>query len=54
MENLTYLEAIQLLNRLEKGVLPVVVRSANLKSRYDDSKYLDATLRIGFLLPAKR
>ena len=54
VENLTYLEAIRLLNRMEDGPLPLVVRSVNLKSRYDDSKYLDATLRIGFLLPLKR
>ena len=54
VENLTYLEAVQLLSRMENGPLPVVVRSVNLKSRYDDSKYLDATFRIGFLSPAKR
>jgi hypothetical protein len=54
IENLTYLEAVRLTNRLENGALPVVVRSAQLKSRYDDSKYLDATFRIGFLLPSNR
>lgn len=53
-QNLTYLEAVRLLRHLEKGGLPVVVRSANLKSRYDDSKYVDATLRVGFLTPVKR
>ena len=54
IENLTYLEAVRITNRLENGTLPVVVRSAQLKSRYDDSKYLDATFRIGFLLPLNR
>ncbi len=54
IENLTYLEAVRITTRLENGTLPVVVRSAQLKSRYDDSKYLDATLRIGFLLPLNR
>jgi hypothetical protein len=54
VENLTYLEAVQLISRMENGPLPVVVRSVNLKSRYDDIKYLDATMRIGFLSPAKR
>jgi len=54
VENLTYLEAIRLLSRMEGGALPLVVRSVNLKSRYDDNKYLDATLRIGFLLPMKK
>lgn len=51
VENITYLEAARLLTRLENGQLPVVVRSANLKTRYDDSRYLDATLRIGLLRP---
>lgn len=54
IENLTYLEAVKLTHRLENGTLPVVIRSAQLKSRYDDSKYLDATFRIGFLLPLNR
>ncbi len=49
VDNITYLEALRLLSRLETGPLPVVVRTAQLKSRYDDSRYLDATLRIGFL-----
>ncbi len=54
IENLTYLEAVRLVTRLENGPVPVVIRSAQLKSRYDDSKYLDATFRIGFLLPVTR
>lgn len=54
VENLTYLEAARLVTRLETGPLPVAIRSAQLKSRYDDNKYLDATLRIGFLLPLSR
>ena len=54
IENLTYLEALRLVTRLENGPLPVVIRSAQLKSRYDDSKYLDTTFRIGFLHPLSR
>jgi hypothetical protein len=55
IENLTYLEAVRLVNRLENGTaLPLVIRSAQLKSRYDDSKYLDASFRIGFFLPLNR
>ncbi len=54
IENLTYLEAIRLVTRLENGPLPVAVRSAQLKSRYDDNRYLDATFRIGFLQPKGR
>jgi len=54
IENLTYLEAMRLVTRLENGPLPVTIRSALLKSRYDDNKYLDATFRIGFLAPKGR
>ncbi len=49
VDNITYLEALRLLSRLETGPLPVVVRTAQLKSRYDDSRYLDATIRLGYL-----
>ncbi len=51
MENLTYLEAVKTLQRLSAGSLPVVIRSASLKSRYDDARYLDVALRVGFLTP---
>ena len=51
IENLTYLEAVNTLQRLSAGTLPVAVRSASLKSRYDDARYLDVTLRVGFLTP---
>ena len=51
IENLTYLEAVKTLQRLSAGSLPVVIRSASLKSRYDDARYLDVTLRVGYLTP---
>lgn len=51
IENLTYLEAVNTLQRLSAGSLPVAIRSASLKSRYDDPRYLDVTLRVGFLTP---
>ena len=51
IENLTYLEAVKTLQRLSAGTLPVAIRSASLKSRYDDPRYLDVTLRVGFLTP---
>jgi type II secretory pathway component PulM len=51
IENLTYLEAVKTLQRLSAGSLPVAIRSASLKSRYDDPRYLDVTLRVGFLTP---
>jgi len=49
MENLTYLEAVKTLQRLSGPAVPLVVRSAQLKSRYDNPKYLDVTLRVGYL-----
>lgn len=51
IENLTYLEAARIAAKLENGPLPVVIRSSQIKSRYDDSRYADATFRIGFLSP---
>jgi hypothetical protein len=51
IENLTYLEAVKTMQRLSAGTLPVVLRSASLKSRYDDARYLDVSLRVGFLTP---
>ena len=51
IENLTYLEAVKTLQRLSAGTLPVAIRSATLKSRYDDARYLDVTLRVGYLTP---
>ena len=51
IENLTYLEAVKTLQRLSAGSLPVTIRSAALKSRYDDPRYLDVTLRVGYLTP---
>jgi len=51
IENLTYLEAVKTLQRLSAGTVPVVLRSVSLKSRYDDARYLDVTLRVGFLTP---
>jgi type II secretory pathway component PulM len=51
IENLTYLEAVRTLRRLSAGILPVAVRSASLKSRYDDPRYLDVAIRVGYLTP---
>ena len=54
IENLTYLEAVKIVTRFETGTLPIAVRSVQMKSRYDDGRYLDAVYRIGFLLPLAR
>lgn len=51
IENLTYLEAIKAMQRLGLETLPTAIRSASLKSRYDDPRYLDVTLRVGYLTP---
>lgn len=54
VENITFLEAARLADRIENGELALVIRSARLKARYDDARYLDANFRIGFLLPRSR
>jgi general secretion pathway protein M len=53
LENLTYLEAVRALQKLSGADQPTVVRSALLKSRYDDARYVDVTLRVGYLSPKK-
>jgi general secretion pathway protein M len=52
IESLSANEAINLLYRLEKGAKPVVIRKANLKTRYDDPARLDVTLAVALLKPA--
>ena len=52
IEGLSANEMVNLLHRLEKGVKPVVIKKANLKTRYDDPAKLDITLNIALLKPA--
>lgn len=52
MEGLTANEAVNLLHRLEKGSRPVLVKKANLKTRYDDPSRLDLTLTIALIKAA--
>lgn len=52
IEGLSANEAINLLYRLEKGAKPVVIKKANLKTRYDDPAKLDVTLALAVLKPA--
>lgn len=54
IEGLTANEAVNLLYRLEKGAKPVVIKKANLKTRYDDPAKLDVTLNIALLKPAQQ
>lgn len=52
LEGLTANEAVNLLYRLEKGSRPVLVKKANLKTRYDDPSRLDLTLSIALIKAA--
>jgi general secretion pathway protein M len=52
VEGLSANEAVNLLYRLEKGTKPVIIKRANLKTRYDDPAKLDVTATIALLKPA--
>jgi len=54
LDGLTLNEAVNLLYRLEKGTRPVLVKKANLKTRFDDPALLDLTLTIALLKPAPK
>ena len=54
IEGLSANETVNLLYRLEKGAKPVVIKRANLKTRYDDPTKLDVTLTIALLKPASQ
>ncbi|NMC73760.1 MAG: general secretion pathway protein GspM [Geobacteraceae bacterium] len=49
IEGVTANEAVNLLYRLEKGDRPVLVKKANLKTRFDDPSRLDLVLTIALL-----
>lgn len=52
IEGVTANEAVNLLHHLEKGIRPVLVRKALIKSRFDDPARLDLTLNIALLKAA--
>lgn len=56
IESLSANDAINLLYRLEKGAKPVVIKKANLKTRYDEPARLDVTVTMALLksLPQER
>lgn len=54
LDGLTLNESVNLLYRLEKGTRPVLVKKANLKTRFDDPALLDLTLTIALLKPASK
>ena len=51
LEGITANEAVNLIYRLENNQRPVVIKKANLKSRYDDPSRLDVTLTVGLVKP---
>jgi general secretion pathway protein M len=52
IEGLSANEAVNLLYRLEKGGRPILVKKANLKTRFDDPARLDLTITIALLKAA--
>jgi general secretion pathway protein M len=53
IDGLTANEAVNLFYRLEKGTRPVVIKKANIKTRFDDPSKLDLTLTIALLKSAQ-
>jgi len=51
LEGISANEAVNLLYRLETNQRPVVIKKANLKTRYDDPSRLDVTLTVALLKP---
>jgi general secretion pathway protein M len=49
LEGLSANETVNLIYRLEKGSRPVLVKKANLKTRFDDPSRLDVTLTIALI-----
>ncbi|MGA7827622.1 MAG: hypothetical protein WCA04_08185 [Geobacteraceae bacterium] len=54
LDGLTLNEVVNLLYRLEKGSRPVLVKKADLKTRFDDPSLLDITLTIALLKPSTK
>lgn len=52
IDALTLNEAVNLLYRLEKGGLPLVIKKCNLRVRFDDPSRCDLTLILALLKPA--
>ncbi len=52
VDGLTANEAVNLIFRLEKGMKPVLVKKALLKTRFDDPSRLDLTLTVALLKAA--
>ncbi len=52
VDGLTANEAVNLIFRLEKGARPVVIKKAQLKTRFDDPSRLDLTLTVALLKAA--
>lgn len=53
IDGITANEAVNLFYRLEKGTRPVVIKKANIKTRFDDPSKLDLALTIALLKSAQ-
>jgi len=49
LEGLSANEAVNLFYRLEKGTRPVLIKKANIRTRFDDPSRLDLTLTLALL-----
>ena len=49
LEGLTANDAVNLIYRLEKGTRPVLIKKANIRTRFDDPSRLDLTLTLALL-----
>lgn len=52
IDGLSANEAVNLIHRLEKGAKPVMIKKAQIKTRFDDPAKLDLTLTVALLKPA--
>jgi len=52
VEGLTFNEAVNLVYRLEKGTLPLVIKKLNIRTRFDDPSRCDLSMILALLKPA--
>jgi len=49
IENRSYLDMVKVISALAEGKYPLLVRSVNLKARYEGNGSLDGVIRVGYL-----
>ena len=52
LSGLTLNETVNLLYRLEQGSKPVIIKQANLRTRFNDPSKLDVTMQLSLIRPA--